>query len=164
MAEQDLYKPVKVVLEKLLAGTGRSFHLEITATKGLTERLKGRIPDGKEIIFAFLKKRPDLFGFLEGQYAHDLVTVEVKEGAIKLEDIYQAKLYKEVLGARCGFLITSKPIPEEVKRLCRSTFDILHSAADSSHRFLAIGQFDKDKNEFVDWFEDNPFAQVRYWK
>lgn len=164
MAEKDLYEPIKVALENLLAGTGRSFHLEITATKGLSERLKASIPDGKEIVFTFLKKRPDLFGFLEGQYAHDLITVEVKEGAVKLEDIYQAKLYKEVLGAKCGFLITTGPILEEVKRLCRSTFDILRSAADSSYRFLAIGQFDKDTNEFVDWFEENPFVQQRYWQ
>lgn len=164
MAEKDLYEPIKTAFEDLLAGTGRSFHLEITATKGLSERLKASIPDGKEIVFAFLKKRPDLFGFLEGQYAHDLITVEVKEGAVKLEDIYQAKLYKEVLGAKCGFLITTRPIPEEVKRLCRSTLDILRSAADSSYRFLVIGQFDKDTNEFVDWFEENAFVQQRYWQ
>lgn len=164
MAEQDLYEPVKVTLEKLLAGTGRSFLLEITATKGLREKLKASIPAGREIIFAFLNKKPDLVGHLENQFGHDLLTVEVKEGPIKLDDIYQAKLYKDVLAARYGFLITTKPIPEEVKRLHAITPSILRSVGDSIYGFLAIGQFDRDKEEFVDWFEKNPFVQDWYWK
>lgn len=164
MAEQDLYEPVKEQLGKLIAATGRSVHLEITATKGLSEKLKASIPNGREIVFTFLKKRPDICGFFEGQYAHDLVAVEVKEGAAKLEDIYQAKLYKEVLGAKCGFLITTKPIPEEMRRLCKTTPDILRSVGDSIYRFLAIGEFDPGKRQFVDWFAENPFTQERYWK
>lgn len=164
MAEKDLYQPVKEQLEKLLATKGRGFHLEITAAKGLSEKLKAIIPDGREIVFAFLKKRPDLFGYVDGKLSKDLVTVEVKEGAAKLEDIYQAKLYKEVLGAKYGFLITTQPVPEEVKRLCKSTPDILRSVCDDIYRFLAVAQLDKDKNEFVDWFEENPFTQDRYWK
>jgi hypothetical protein len=164
MAEAGFYQPIKERLEELLVATGRHFYLETTATKGLSEKLKAKIPQHREIVFTFLKKRPDLFGFVEGQYSDDLITVEVKERIEKLDDIYQAKLYKEVLGARYGFLITTEPIPEEIKRLCKNTFDILHSSADSIHRFLAIAQFDKEKNQIVDWFEENPFEQDRYWK
>lgn len=164
MAEADSYQAIKEKLDELLAATGRNVYLEITATKGLSERLKKEIPQHREIVFAFLRKRPDFFGFVEGQYGSDLITVEVKDRIEKLDDIYQAKLYKEVFSARYGFLITAEPIPEEIKRLCKNTIDILHSPADSVHRFLAIGQFDQEKREFVDWFEENPFEQDRYWK
>ncbi len=164
MAEEDFYQPIKERLEDLLAATGRRFHLEITARKGLSEKLKASVPHGREIVFAFLRKRPDLFGFLEGQYDNDLVTVEVKDEATKLEDIYQAKLYKEVFGARYGFLITTAAIPEDIKRLCKGNLDIFHSAGDSIYRFLAIGQFDKEKGRFAEWFEENPFEQDQYWK
>lgn len=109
-------------------------------------------------------KRPDLFGFVEGPYAPDLIAAEVKDGAAKLEDIYQAKLYKDVLGARYGFLITTKPIPEEVMRLYGTTPAILRSVGDSIYGFLAIGEFDKETQQVKDWFEENPFEQKGYWK
>jgi hypothetical protein len=165
MAEADLYQPLKERLEGLLAAKvqGRPFRLEITARSGLSEKLKAKIPQGSEIIFAFLKKRPDLVGFIETQYSTDLITVEVKERLDKLDDLYQAKLYKEVFGARYGFLITAHSIPEEIKRLCRNSQDILHSMSDSIYRFLAIGQFDQDKGQFVDWFEADPFEKDCYW-
>jgi hypothetical protein len=163
MAEADSYQAIKEKLEELLTTKRKNFYLEITATQGLSETLKAKIPQESEIVFSFLTKKPDIFGFVENQYASDFVAIEVKEGSAKLENIYQTKMYKEVLGARYGFLIVTKPVAEEVKRLCKRNRDILHSACDSTYRFLAIGQFDKEKREFVDWFEENPFEQDRYW-
>src|SRR5215469_9383800 len=111
MAEANLYQPIRERLEELFATKAKQCYIEITASKGLSEKLKSKIPPHREIVFAFLKKRPDLFGFVENQYASDLIIVEVKERIEKLDDIYQAKLYKEVFDARYGFLITTQPIP-----------------------------------------------------
>src|SRR5260370_37687964 len=108
MAETDLYQPIKKRLEELFAVKKKSCYLEVTAAKGLGEKLKGQIPPQREIVFAFLKKRPDLFGFVQCQYASDLITVEVKQRIEKLDDVYQAKLYKEVFDAKYGFLITTR--------------------------------------------------------
>jgi len=161
--EANVYQPIKDRLEELFAAKKKPY-LEITATKGLSETLKHNIPQHREIVFAFLKKRPDLFGFVERQYSRDLITVEVKERIQKLDDIYQAKLYKEVFEARYGFLITTEPIPEKMKRLCKNTGDILRSAGDSIYRFLVIGYFDKEARQFVEWFEENPFEKEHYWQ
>lgn len=111
MAEADFYQPIKKGLEELLASKGKSFYLEVTATRRWSEKLKGKIPQGREIVFTFLKKRPDLLGFVEGQHSSNFITVEVKEQIKELDDIYQAKLYKEVFDAKYGFLITTEPIP-----------------------------------------------------
>jgi hypothetical protein len=148
----------------LFETAGASVYLEIAANSGFSEKLKQAIPHGKEIVFQFIKLRPDIAGFVEEQYGKSLITVEVKEKSLTLEDIYQAKLYKEVFEAKYGFLVTLSPIQEELKRLCKGNFDILRSAADSIYRFLAIGQFDKASGEFTDWFEGNPFEQPQYWK
>lgn len=164
MAEADFYEPIKKGLEELLASKGKSFYLEVTAARRLSEKLKGKLPQGREIVFTFLKKRPDLLGFVEGQYSSNFITVEVKEQVKKLDDIYQAKLYKEVFDARYGFLITTAPIPEEMKRLFNCTFSILHSSADSIYGFLVIGHFDQTKGQFVDWYEKNPFEEEQYWE
>ncbi len=130
----------------------------------MSEALTPNIPQHREIVFAFLKKRPDLFGVVEREYSRDLITVEVKERIQKLDDIYQAELYKEVFEARYGFLITIEPIPEKMKRLCKNTRDILRSAGDSIYRFLVIGYFDKEARQFVEWFEENPFENECYWQ
>jgi hypothetical protein len=102
MAEADFYEPIKKGLEDLLASKGKPFYLEVTAVRRLSETLKRKIPEGREIVFTFLKKRPDLLGFIEGQYSSNFITVEVKEQIKKLDDIYQAELYKEVFDARYG--------------------------------------------------------------
>ena len=51
-----------------------------------------------------------------------LITVEVKEKSLTLEDIYQAKLYKEVFEAKYGFLVTLSPIQEELKQIVQREF------------------------------------------
>jgi hypothetical protein len=164
MAEADFYQLIKERLKELFVTQGKEPYLEITAKKGPSEKIKQKIPQHREIVFVFLKKKPDILGFVERQYSNDLITVEIKEKIGKLDDVYQAKLYKEVFDARYGFLITMKPIPEEIKRLCKNTFSILHSSVDSIYRFLVIGQFDKENGQFVDWFEENPFEKESYWK
>src|SRR5260370_27261942 len=132
MTEAQSHQPIQRRLEELFAAREKRCSLAITATKGLSEELKAKISPHREIVFAFLKKRPDLFGFVESQYASDLITVEAKERIEKLDDIYQAKLYKEVFDARYGFLITAEPIPEETRRICMTTVNILRSASYST--------------------------------
>jgi hypothetical protein len=163
MAEADLYEPIKQHLEQLFTLAGKRVYLEIAAARGFSETLKRAIPPGKEIVFAFLRQRPDVLGFIEEEYTKNLVTVEVKEKSPTLEDIYQAKLYKEVFEAKCGFLVTSSAIPEELKRLCKGNFSVLRSVGDNTYRFLVIAQFDKVSGKFVDWFHENPFEQTYYW-
>jgi hypothetical protein len=164
MAESDFYERIEECLRRLFETAGASVYLEIAANSGFSEKLKQAIPHGKEIVFKFLQLRPDIAGFVEEQYMKSLITVEVKEKSLTLEDIYQARLYKEVFEAKYGFLVTLSPIQEELKRLCKGNFDILRSAADGVYRFLAIAQFNNASGEFSDWFEENPFEQPRYWK
>ena len=99
----DLYEPVKRYLEGQFAkvAAGKTFHLEIAARKGFSEKVKAEIPDDRDIVFKFTK-RPDILGFVKGQYTSNLITVEVKGNGLELDDIYQAKLYKEVFDARYG--------------------------------------------------------------
>jgi len=163
MAETSLYDPVQKKLGEMLSGRVDKFYLETGASRGFSETIKAAIPSGREILFNFMRRRPDLLGLVETEYQKDLITVEVKERSLKIDDLYQAKMYKEVFGARYGFLITAAPIPEELRRLCKTTPAILHSVDDWIIRFLAIAQF-HPAGGFIDWVEENPFEQERYWK
>jgi hypothetical protein len=104
-----------------------------------------------------------IIGFINREYAKELITVEVKEKTLTIEDIYQAKMYKELFSARYGFLVTASPIPEALKRLCKQTPSILHSVDDGIFKFLTIAQIDR-AGGFIEWFEDNPFVKEFYWK
>ncbi len=163
MAEADWYDPVQAKLAEQLSGVATDFYLETAASKGFSETVKAAIPSGREIVFSFLRRRPDLIGYVSKESAKDLITVEVKEGSLTIEDIYQAKMYKEVFGARYGFLITATPIPEALKRLCKQTYSIQHSANDLTYSFLAIAHFHR-AGGFIEWFEENPFSKDFYWK
>jgi hypothetical protein len=166
MTEAELYEPIMSCLRGSFAAVGKSVHLEIAATKGLSEKVKRAIPMGKEIVFSFLRQhRPDIIGVIEGEgVLNPLVIVEVKAKSLTLDDVYQAKQYKEVLEARGGILVTVHPIPEDLRRLCAQNWDILCSASDSAYKFLAICQFDIAPGKFIDWFRDNPFQREHFWK
>jgi hypothetical protein len=163
MAERDWYDPVEAKLGEQLTAVADNFYLETGATKGFSERVKAAIPADREIVFSFLRRRPDILGYVNREYSKDLITVEVKEKSLTIEDIYQAKMYKEVFGARYAFLITATAIPEALKRLCKQNYQIQHSSHDDTYSFLAIAEFHR-AGGFVEWFEDNPFAKEFYWK
>lgn len=166
MSEAELYEPVMSCLRSSFAAVGKNVNLEIAATRGLSEQVKRAIPKGSDIVFSVLRNhRPDIIGVIEGNvFLSPLVIAEVKAKSLILDDIFQAKRYKDLLQARGGFLVTVKPIPEELRRLCDQNFDMLHSASDGGYKFLAICQFDVATCKFVDWFHDDPFPKPHIWR
>lgn len=144
--------PVETVWEIL-----RAIHLEITAKGSFSNEIKAKIPEGRDIIFWFLKGAPpDITGFLKKDRSVDFMVVEVKTEKIKLDDIYQAKKYGELFDARHAFLISLQPLPEEIKRLSKVVYSLLQLPA---YKKLILAQFDGIRKEFVEWFPENPFER-----
>lgn len=165
MPESEYYVLIKQKIGKLLSKKIdiKDIYLEITSTKGLSEKLKKVLPKSKNIIFSFLTKKPDITGIIIKPYSPDFIIVEIKEH-IKLKDIYQTKMYKELLGARYTFLVTLNPIPEEMNRLCNDIYDILSSVSDGIYRFFVLTHFDKETKNFTQWVTENPFKKNGYWQ
>ena len=133
-------------------------HLELTHTGKFSEKLKREVKD--DIVFSFLKKRasPDITGFLKGPFSDtQFITVEVKRKRIVLDDIYQAKKYADLFRAKYGFLLSSEPIPEEIKRLSRTT----NIFVTSEGRSIKIAQYIEENGKILDrtWFPENPFEE-----
>ena len=166
MLERELYDPVMSCLRGAFAAVGKSVRFEIAATLGLSEQAKRAIPKGSDIVFGFLRQhRPDIVGVIEGDVIlNPLVVAEVKAKSLTLDNVFQAKRYKDLLQAKCGFLVTVEPIPEDLRRLCEQNRDIWYSASDSSYKFLTICQFDITAGKFTDWFRDDPFQQAHFWQ
>lgn len=163
MKEAEYYEPVKQRMEELFKNRGKDVHLSITATGNFSPTLKAKIPQNREIIFSFLKGKgqcPDITGFVQEQHTSDFIVVEIKK-KIKLDDVYQAMKYKDLLNAKYAFLVSIAPIPEEIKRLCKLSLVLHHP---SIYRFFVLAQFDENTKDFLEWFEENPFEKDFYWR
>ena len=155
--EREYYEIIKEKLEQLLTSKFSSFHLEITAYKKFSNKLKSQFSEYREIVFSFLKEAaPDITGFIKGEYASDFVIVEVKRESIKLDDIYQARKYAELFDARYGLLISTKEIQDEIKRLSRVVYSLLSLPA---YKTLTIVHYDEESEKFLQWFPRNPFEE-----
>jgi hypothetical protein len=65
-----------------------NFYLDRGATKGFSEDVKAAIPDGREIVFPFLRRKPDIIGYVKRDYSKELIVVEVKEKSLTIENIF----------------------------------------------------------------------------
>ena len=153
--EQELYEPIrKYLLEKFNDKFGETI-LEDTHAGDFSHLIKKEIPEYHEIIFSFLRKeKPDLTGYVKKDYGVDFITVEIKNAPISLDDVYQAKKYADLFQAKYGFLISSRVIPIEIKRLHKRMYILRTSVG---YERLILAQWSIFKNEIIDWFERSPF-------
>jgi len=163
MIERTHYESIKKKLEELMKRKFNKFHLEITANKHFSDKLKEKISRKRDLIFIFLKKAaPDLTGYIKAEELYSpymgndyaFVVVEVKPNRIKLEDIYQVRKYSELFDARLTLLITFREIPEEIKRLSRIVKPLLKQTDGEK---IILARFNPEENEFKEWFPKNPF-------
>jgi hypothetical protein len=158
--EKDYYEPIKTKLEELMRTKFRNFHLEITADKKFTNKFKAEIsPHGhRDIIFHFLRDAaPDITGFIKGEYSSDFIVIEIKNEVIKIDDIYQTRKYAELFNAKYALLVSTKDIPEEIKRLSKVVLSLLWSGY--GYEKITLAYFDTEKEKFMEWFEKNPFEK-----
>lgn len=159
--ERKYYDPVKKKFEELFNLRGETY-FEITANKKFGNKLKQEIPQYKNIIFSFFNQfYPDITGFIKRTSGTEFIIVEIKDEVIKIDHIYQARKYAELFDARFAFLISTQEIPHELKELSKIVFPLLSIPA---YKKLILVQFDKNKNQFIDWFEQNPFEQENNWQ
>jgi hypothetical protein len=164
--EKDYYVDIKERLEKLFKDKGTETYFEITAEGTFSNTLKSKVPHGREIIFSFLKKKlaPDITGFVKTSISSGFVVVEVKKDKIELDNLYQLKKYADLFEAKFAFLVSLKPIPEELKRLLGSPILLLPRLKYGIYQAFVLAHFDENKKDFVEWFEENPFTETIYWK
>lgn len=134
-----------------------TIYLEITADKGLSNQLKAKIGSGRELIYLFLKKdaRPDLTGFIEIPPLVHFIAVEFKDETLTLDDIYQLKKYADLLDAKYSLLISTREIPEEIKRLRNAIPDLLSRS--TGYNALTLVHYDSTNKSLLDWFPKDPF-------
>ena len=125
--EERLYEPIKAALQEKFRAKGICM-LEIAARQ-ISDDVKKRFPSTSLL---FLKREnmfPDMIGYLELRgllfKMTKRVVVEVKIGQMTLSDIYQLKMYAEVLGSYYAFLISPSDLREEQKHDIANSLGVL---------------------------------------
>ena len=163
MIEKDYYELIKNAFEKLFKIKG-DIYLEITADKQLSNKLKTEVSNHRGIVFYFLREaRPDICGYFKREdHLVQFIIIEVKNTVLKLDDIHQTRKYAELLEGRFVFLVSTKEIPEEIKKLHQVSYSLL--SLPYSYDKIILCQFDEKSNEIVDWYEKNLFEDDYIWK
>ncbi|MBA7697299.1 hypothetical protein ES703_105962 [subsurface metagenome] len=160
--EKDYYPIIKRAFVELFESKGLRAYFEITANKKPSNELKSKIPDRRQIIFNFLKDvTPDITGYIEKDGRTDFVIIEIKNGQIKLDHIYQARKYADLFEAKFEFLVSTEEIPEEIKRLSKVVDPLV--SAPNSYQSRTLVYFDEETQSFKDWYPKNPFEQVPWF-
>ncbi len=153
--EAAYYPIVKDWLEEWLKQYFTGHHLEITAQGKFSSMLKMQIPQHRDIIFAFLKGAvPDITGFVIKNHTREFIVVEFKNGAIKLDDIYQTRKYAELFDAHYALLVSTEEIPAEIIKL--STVVSPYLLALPAYGKLTFVHLSKDTQSST-WLPDFPF-------
>lgn len=162
MKEESYYPFMVQRFTELFESKGYEAHFEITATKKFSNKLKSKIPDYRHIIFYFLKDvAPDITGFVSKNGFIDFIVIEVKNEELKLDHIYQVRKYAELFDARFAFLVSTREIPEEIKRLSKVVHSLLSLP---TYGRLTLIQFDVITKSLQDWYPENPFEIEYHWR
>ncbi len=166
--EKELYGKVKSEFDRLFNHKFGTCHLEITASGTFSEKLKAKVK--QDIVFTFIKRMkgsesrsPDIAGFSADTSilgADHFITIEFKDEPLTLWHVYQAKMYAELFDAEFGLLVSTKPIPAELKRLHQVHF-ILNRFRHGTR--LCLVEFDPKTSKIIhdSWFPDPPFTYDR---
>ena len=134
--EEKLYEPIKNELESIFtryvekdkkqtyqsaplpSPEYRDVYLEITAKRHISDILKRQFDTDALYKMKVEEFYPDIMGFVrkEPSSPKELITVEVKSVPIKIKHIERAKTYQHIFNATYGLLVSSKGIPEEIRR------------------------------------------------
>ena len=159
--ESDYYKPIQITFDNLFREKG-SLYSEITANGQPSNRIKEQVNDNRNIIFSFLREaRPDIIGFSVGQHSKKFFVIEIKNEEIKLDHIYQTRKYIDLFDAYFGFLVSTKEIPAEIKKIIEIDYGILNIG---QYRSFTICQYDEELKTIADWHKENPFENDYFWR
>lgn len=159
--ESDYYKPIQHAFNNLFRKKG-SLLSEITANSQPSNRIKEQISDNRNIIFSFLREaRPDITGFSVGEYSNKWFVIEIKNEEIKLDHIYQTRKYIDLFDAHFGFLVSTKEIPAEIKKITEIDYGILDIG---QYRCFCLCEFDEEHGTILNWHKENPFENDYYWR
>ncbi len=139
--ENELYDPILVLLRERFRLKGNC-RLERTDRK-IRDDIKKGLDNVALLSLGAEKMLPDLMGYLDVKglvitRESRLIVVEIKRGVLTIKDLYQLKMYAEVLQAYYAFLISPDGFHEEHRRVISKTPELLNFGTPDYIRQIAV--------------------------
>ena len=142
--EESLYESIMTVLKRVFSCLGEC-HLEITAKKSFSNKLKKAFDDVALYMITVERFFPDITGFVKTKYSTDIITVEVKPKKPMIKHIFQTKDYAQIFDAKYAIIVAPKAISEERRRFILKRREIISRYPQEP---IILARFDKITEEF----------------
>ena len=111
-----MYEPVRLILIDKFQAMGGETHLEDTSTGVFSPKLREALEFMTLHVMRVEKMSPDLTGYNQKTPGlTDRIIVEIKARRIRIKDMYQAKMYADVLNATYCILVSSEALTREIR-------------------------------------------------
>ena len=126
ITEEAMYEPVRrSLLEKFRAKYPEAY-LENTSSGQFSSKLKEALDKSTLYIMRVETMKPDLMGYFRKNSAPLVrIIVEIKAKSLRIHDVYQAKLYGDVMGAGYAILVSSESLTREIREIMKEK-NVLH--------------------------------------
>ena len=165
--EKELYDPILVLLRERFRAKGYCT-LERTERK-IRDDIKKGLDNVALLSLRAEKMLPDLMGYLDVKgllFTREsrLIVVEIKRGVLTLKDLYQVKMYAEVLQAYYAFLISPDGFQEEQRRVIIETPELLRFYPQNYERQITVMYWQENTLEIDEELcKEDPFETEFLW-
>ena len=116
-----MYKPIQDILTKKFSMMGEESYLEDTSKGVFSQHLQEALELTSLHILRVEKFSPDLTGYYKKTKAQtpERIVVEIKGRKIRIKDIYQTKMYADILNVTYCILVSSVSLTREIREFVK---------------------------------------------
>ena len=143
--ERALYEPVRLLLIDKFRSMDGDVYLEDTSEGEFSPKLREALEFMMLHVLRVEKMKPDLTGYHQKtQTWIDRIVVEIKARKLQIKDIYQTKMYADVMNAVYCILVSSESLTRETREFINKRNLLIRP-----QKNVIITKYIKDKNNLV---------------
>ncbi len=123
LVEAALYEPIRLALLEKFETVFSNVHIENTSEGRFSPKLREALLKSTLHVIRVETMKPDLTGYYNRtEYSTERFIVEVKARKLRIKDVYQTKLYGDVLNAEYAILISSESLTREIREFIKENY------------------------------------------
>ena len=154
--ERAMYEPVRLILINKFQNMGGGVHLEDTSTGAFSPEMREALEFVALHVLHVEKMSPDLTGYYTTSPGLvERIVVEIKARNLRIKDLYQVKMYADVLNASYCILVSSESLTREIREFIKNRV-LLYRLT----KHVIISRYLQDENDII--IEPMVFKELYY--
>ena len=143
--ERALYESVRLLLIDKFRSMGGEVYLEDTSEGEFSPKLREALEFMMLHVLRVEKMKPDLTGYHQKtQTWIDRIVVEIKARKLRTKDLYQSKMYADVMNAAYCILVSSESLTREMREFINK-----RNLLTRPQKNVIITKYVKDENDLI---------------